>query len=211
MAVETHIYDQRFFKNTIKLESSSAKAAVNILIKHFHPQSVIDIGCGAGIYLKGFSERGVKIKGIDGSPAAKKESPVRGKIKIYDLCRPLSLKKQFALCLCFEVAEHLPAQCAPTLVDTLTKASPLIVFTAATPGQGPRSIGHINEQPREYWIEKFKAKNFILDKKLTARIKKEMKTKKVVWWIAKNLMVFKRITNYKSNTNITNFISRCLF
>jgi 2-polyprenyl-3-methyl-5-hydroxy-6-metoxy-1,4-benzoquinol methylase len=202
MAVETHIYDRRFFKNTIKLESSSAKAAVNILIKYFHPKNIIDIGCGAGIYLKEFFERGVKIEGVDGSPAAKKESPVKEKVRIYDLCRPLPLKKKFDLCLCLEVAEHLPAQCAPTLIDTLVKASSLIVFTAATPGQGPRSIGHINEQPREYWIKKFKDKNFVLDKKLTAEIKKEMKNKKVVWWIVKNLMVFKKFTNYKSITNL---------
>ena len=195
MAVETHIYDQRFFKNTIELEKSSAKAATSILIKYFHPKSVIDIGCGAGIYLKEFAAHGVKIRGVDGSPAAKKESPVAAKIKIHNLCHRLALKKQFDLCLCFEVAEHLPAKCAPTLINTLTKASPLIVFTAATPGQGPRSIGHINEQPHEYWIKKFKSKNFILDKRLTEKIRKKMKVKKVVWWIVKNLMVFKKVNS----------------
>jgi len=192
MAVETNIYDRRFFKNTIALESSSAKAVVNILIKHFHPKSVIDIGCGPGIYLKEFASKSVKVIGYDGSPAAKKESGVAKKIKIHDLCQPLPLKKQFDLCLCFEVAEHLPASCAPTLINTLTKASPLIVFTAATPGQGPRSIGHINEQPQAYWIKKFRAKNFQLNRKLTAKIRKEMKAKKVVWWITKNLMIFKK-------------------
>ncbi|MDD5032123.1 MAG: class I SAM-dependent methyltransferase [Patescibacteria group bacterium] len=204
MAVETHIYDRRFFKNTIKLESYSAKAAVNILIKHFYPKSIIDIGCGAGIYLKEFADRGVKIRGVDGSPAAKKESLVGNKIKIHDLCQPLPSKKQFDLCLCFEVAEHLEEKCAPTLISTLTRLSPLVVFTAATPGQGPRSIGHINEQPPAYWIKKFERKNFELDKKLTAKIKKEMKAKNVVWWIVKNLMVFKRITNYKYTNIITN-------
>jgi len=192
MAVETYIYDRKFFKNTIALEGSSAKAAASILIKYFHPQSVIDIGCGPGIYLKEFAVRGVKVIGYDGSPTAKKESPMAAKIKIHDLCRPLALKKQFDLCLCFEVAEHLPAKCAPTLINTLTKASSLIIFTAATPGQGPRSIGHINEQPKEYWIKKFRTKNFGLDQKLTAKIKKEMKEKNVVWWIVKNLMVFRK-------------------
>lgn len=192
MAVATHIYDRDFFKNTIKLESSSAKETVDILIKYFHPRSVVDIGCGAGIYLKEFASQGIKIIGYDGSPVAAEESLAGNKIKVHDLCQPLNLGKKFDLCLCLEVAEHLDASCAPVLVNTLTKLSSLIIFTAATPGQGPRSIGHINEQPREYWVKKFKAKNFKLDKKLTAEIKKEMKARNVVWWIVKNLMVFKK-------------------
>jgi len=191
MAVETYIYDRKFFKNTIKLEKSSAKPAVSILIKHFKPKSVIDIGCGAGIYLKEFASQGVKIIGYDGSPAARKESLVKNKIKIHDLCQPLAIKKQFDLCLCIEVAEHLNKKYSQTLINTLTQLSSLIIFTAATPGQGPRSIGHINEQPHEYWIKKFKAKNFSPDKKLTAKIKREMKEENVVWWIVKNLMVFR--------------------
>jgi len=192
MAVETHIYDRKFFRNTIKLENSSAKAAVNILIKHLKPKSVIDIGCGSGIYLKEFADQGTGIIGYDGSPAAIAESLVKDKTRIYDLCKPLHLDRKFDLCICIEVAEHLPAKCAPILINTLTKLSSLIIFTAATPGQGPRSIGHINEQLPEYWIKKFKAKNFQLDKKLTSKIKKEMKEKNVVWWIVKNLMVFKK-------------------
>jgi 2-polyprenyl-3-methyl-5-hydroxy-6-metoxy-1,4-benzoquinol methylase len=192
MAVEIHIYDERFFKNTIFLESASAKATADVLIKNFLPKEIIDIGCGAGIYLKEFAEQGIKIIGYDGSPDAQKVSLVRKKIKFHDLCKPLSLKKQFDLCLCFEVAEHLPKKYAATLISTLTGLSPLIVFTAATPGQGPRSIGHINEQPYKYWIEKFKNENFQLDKNLTTKIKKEMKKKNVVWWIVKNLMIFKK-------------------
>jgi 2-polyprenyl-3-methyl-5-hydroxy-6-metoxy-1,4-benzoquinol methylase len=192
MAVEKHIYDKRFFKNTIILESSSAKTTVNILIKYFHPKNIVDIGCGAGIYLKEFAEQDIKITGYDGSPDAIKESLVGKKIKIHDLCEPLLLKKQFDLCLCFEVAEHLPEKYATTLIHTLTKLSSLIVFTAATPGQGPRSIGHINEQPHKYWIKKFEDKNFQLDKKTTEKIKKEMKAGNVVWWITKNLMIFKK-------------------
>jgi len=192
MAVETHIYDEKFFKNTIKLDGESAKEAVNILIKHFHPQTVIDIGCGAGIYLKEFSAQGVKILGYDGSPAAQKESLVGDKILLHDLCQPLEIKEKFDLCLCFEVAEHLEESCAPTLLNTLTRLSDTLIFTAATPGQGPRSIGHINEQPHEYWINKFRDKNFLLEEKLAEAIRAEMTEKKVVWWITKNLMIFKK-------------------
>ncbi|MFA5000533.1 MAG: class I SAM-dependent methyltransferase [Patescibacteria group bacterium] len=192
MAVEYHIYDQKFFQNTLKLEADSASAAVAVFYEQFKPKSVIDIGCGCGIYLKHFVERGVEIVGYDGSPAALKESLVGDKIKMFDLAKPLRLKKKFDLALCLEVAEHLEEKDADTLVETLTNLSETIIFTAAVPGQGPRSIGHINEQWPEYWIAKFAVKDFVFQKELTARLKAKLKNKNVVWWLTQNLMIFSR-------------------
>ena len=192
MSVETYIYDKRFFDNTLALEGPSARAAAWVLIRHFQPSSVIDIGCGNGVYLREFKNCGVKIAGYDGAPAAIEHSLVGKKIKLHDLCEPLKLTKTFDLCLCFEVAEHLSASAADTLIQSLTRLADTIVFTAATPGQGPRSIGHINEQPRGYWIEKFQDRGFRLRTKLTATIRQEMAARDVVWWIVKNLMVFQK-------------------
>jgi len=193
MSVDVDIYDSRFFTNTIKLEEPSARAIADILIRHFQPRSIVDIGCGCGIYLAALAKKGVEILGYDGSPAAVAMSLAGDKIKLYDLCEPLSLDKKFDLCLCIEVAEHLPAKCADALLQTLTCAADKIIFTAATPGQGPRSIGHINEQPHEYWVEKFKKLGFDLNLKLTQKIKAEMEEREAVWWVVKNLMIFERI------------------
>src|SRR5947199_5521543 len=45
----------------------SAKEIVPILFSLFNPKSVIDVGCGTGIFLKCFKDVGVKeIFGIDG-------------------------------------------------------------------------------------------------------------------------------------------------
>jgi len=192
MTVNTLIYNNRFFKNTIKLEQSTAKITAKILIKHFHPKSVIDIGCGAGVYLKEFQRQRIIILGYDGSLAAKKNSLVGQKIKLHDLCQPLKLRQRFDLCLCLEVAEHLPAKCANTLIKTLCHLANTIIFTAATPGQGPISIGHINEQLHQYWIKKFKEQDFNLNKTLTKKIKQEMKKQQVIWWLSKNLMIFQK-------------------
>lgn len=192
MAVNTNIYDERFFANTIKFESESARAVADILIKQFKPNSVIDIGCGVGIYLKEFASRNVEILGYDGAPAAIKQSLAGGKIKLHDLCQPLKLEKKFDLCLCIEVAEHLPEKCADTLIKTLVNLSDVIIFTAAAPGQGPRSMGHINEQEHMYWIDKFKDSDFDHYKELSNDLSKKMIEKKVVWWITKNLMIFKK-------------------
>lgn len=192
MSVETHIYDQRFFANSLELEGPSARAVAAILIKHFKPDSIIDIGCGNGIYLREFEKNNIAILGYDGAPAAIAYSLVGDKVKLHDLCEPLKVDQIFDLCLCFEVAEHLSEKYANTLVETLVKLSNTIIFTAATPGQGPRSIGHINEQPHEYWVEKFSHKNFVLQTELTEAIRKEMVAQDVVWWIAQNLMVYKK-------------------
>lgn len=192
MTVNTNIYDEKFFRNTIKYEAPSAQSAAHILIKYFHPKSVIDIGCGVGIYLKEFEKSGVDILGFDGSPEAIKNSLVGDKIKLHDLNKPLILNKKFDLCLSIEVAEHLEKEYSDVLVNSLIKLSNTIIFTAAVPGQGPVSIGHINEQPHEYWIEKFKNNNFFYQNELTEKIRQEMIEQKVVWWVTNNLMIFKK-------------------
>lgn len=190
MTVGANIYNQKFFQKTIKLEAPSAKATVEILINHFKPGSVIDIGCGCGIYLKEFEKRGVEIAGYDGSPTALEQSLIGDRIKLHDLSSPLVLSKKFDLCLCIEVAEHLKIECAETLIDTLVGLSSTIFFTAATPGQSKGEQGHFNEQRHSFWINLFKQKNFIYQAELSDKIRKEMKSRKVVWWVVKNLMIF---------------------
>lgn len=192
MAVETHIYDNKFFKNTIKFEADSASSFVDVVLKYYNPESIVDIGCGAGIYLNEFNKKGIKnIFGIDGAPSAKEEFLLeKDKLVIFDLAQKYNFKEKYDLSLCLEVAEHLEERDADNLVETVISASDNIIFTAAVPGQGPRSIGHINEQPHSYWIEKFETSNFIYLKDKTEKMRGEMKEKKVVWWIVDNLMVF---------------------
>jgi SAM-dependent methyltransferase len=192
MSVETNIYNNKFFKNTIKYEADSAAEFVEVVLKYYNPQNIVDIGCGVGIYLKEFNQKGIAdLLGVDGSPAARDEfllSPE--KLIIFDLAKKYKFEKKFDLALCLEVAEHLREEDADTLVETIIGASDNIIFSAAVPGQGPRSIGHINEQPPEYWIEKFANKNYIYLKEQTENMRKEMEDKGVVWWIVNNLMVF---------------------
>ncbi len=192
MSVDLNIYDEKFYNNADKIIAPSVQSVVTILIKYFNPKSVIDIGCGNGLYLAKFAEAGKEILGFDGSPAAVKISSVADKIKLFNLTKSLRLNRHFDLCLCIELAEHLPLVAADTLVNSLTSLSNNIVFTAATPGQGPRSIGHINEQPHQFWIKKFEVDSFIYNKELTHIIKREMEQARVVWWLSKNLMIFQK-------------------
>src|SRR5262249_55540494 len=70
-----------------------------------------------------------------------------------DLQRPVRLDDRFDLALCLEVAEHLPAKSARALVESLAAAAPVVLFSAALPGQG--GTHHVNEQWPLYWERLF--------------------------------------------------------
>ena len=60
--------------------------------------------------------------------------------------------------LVLEVAEHLPHAKAELFVDNLVAHGDVILFSAAVPHQGGEH--HVNEQPPEYWRQKFKARGY---------------------------------------------------
>lgn len=190
MEEEKDIYDKYFFD--FGAEMPSAGAVVDILMKHFNPVSVVDVGCGPGIYLERFALRGIDVLGCDLSRKAVKNSPVGEKIRLHDLRFPFIVYRKFSLCLCVEVGEHLPSSAAEILVGSLANLSDTVAFSAATPGQGSLDVGHINEQPHEFWIEKFKDRGFKFDEKETGTIRREMKEKDVIWWVVNNMMIFKK-------------------
>jgi hypothetical protein len=70
----------------------------------------------------------------------------------------LSVDRSFDLAICLEVAEHLPAAIEQVLVDSLTRMAPVVVFSAAIPGQ--LGTHHINEQWQDYWRKLFLARDF---------------------------------------------------
>ena len=71
----------------------------------------------------------------------------------------INLNEKFDLAISMEVAEHLKESSADTFIQTLCSSANVVLFSAAHPGQG--GDGHINEQPLEYWIEKFRKQEFV--------------------------------------------------
>jgi len=115
------------------------------------PASLLDVGCAEGVHVRWARSQEIDAMGIDIAVPDGDPSMVRA-----DLREPVDLQRRFEWVLCWEVAEHLPAPAADTLVDTLVRhmlPKGRILFTAARPGQ--RGPGHINLQPRAYWEEKF--------------------------------------------------------
>ena len=66
-------------------------------------------------------------------------------MRFADLCGRLELGR-YDLVICTEVAEHLLAEHADTLIENIDRAAAeWVFFTAAALGQ--RGFGHVNEQP----------------------------------------------------------------
>lgn len=148
-------YEMRMYDLGRAANQKSAQVIVGVLWELFHPQSVIDVGCGEGWFLDEFAKRGVKrLVGVDANPM---HIPAGGFIQ-HDLTQPFTTDEKFDLALCVEVAEHVPAESANTLVETLCALSDAVVFSGAIPKQGGH--GHINEQWQSYWVEKFESHDY---------------------------------------------------
>ena len=165
----------------------SASVVLPIVRDLVHPSSVIDVGCGLGSWLAVFSELGVPtIHGVDGPyvDTANLEIP-RDAFTAVDLARPLALGRRFDLAMSLEVAEHLPPEAAPVFVQTLVRLAPVILFSAAIPGQG--GVQHLNEQWPEYWIGLFAAHQYVPVDAIRPKIWND---ERVEWWYRQNAVIF---------------------
>jgi hypothetical protein len=133
-------------------------------IHYFSVRSVVDIGCGIGTWLKVFDENGISnILGIDG-PHIDHDMLVIRKEKFVaaDLRNQLSIPGHYDLAflaLSLEVAEHLPKELSTAFVMRLTAAAPVVLFSAAVPGQP--GIEHINAQWQDYWRAIFRDRSYV--------------------------------------------------
>lgn len=161
-----------------------------------------------GAWLSVFRQLGVEnTLGVDGNWVDKDKLYIDKKFFLEkNLTEPLSLNRKFDLAMSLEVAEHLPESAADTFVETLTKLSDNIVFSAAIPNQGGQN--HINEQWHTYWIEKFEARGFYCNDIIRPVI---WNNPNVEYWYAQNMLYFTADKNFTSNTSLINIIHPTLF
>jgi SAM-dependent methyltransferase len=207
--VKEEVYNEEFFAQHISWKDFYSEIA-NWLWLNFKPKRVIDFGCGNGFIISELKKRGASVLGIEGSINALKYMPknIKTDVKIMDITQLHNLGR-FDLVISSEVAEHLPEEKAQIFITNLTNhASSIIYFTAAEPGQG--GVDHINEQPHEYWIEKFNLNGFIFlkdkSKELRNYLQKTWKQcRNAPRWFIWNSMVFK-----KANENDLAILNRQL-
>lgn len=192
--LQTHdsIYDEAYYDRDV--EGPAAQAAPHLaqsIIAHFDPKTLIDVGCGTGVILTAFRDRGVSVAGLEYSAAALRRCRERSlNVQKFDLEKDtLEAARIYDLALSLEVAEHLPENVADRFVDLLCSLSPVVVCSAARPGQG--GVDHVNLQPRSYWIEKFAERGFCFEEATTRQIAAEWRAQQVAGYYYENLMVFR--------------------
>jgi len=148
-------YDRQFYASRCDGSLQSARVIVPTLLQYFPVRSVVDIGCGIGAWLKVFQENRVTtILGVDGPHVDQAMLVIRkGNFVAVDLRTQLSLGNRYDLAVSLEVAEHLPKELSVAFVMKLTAAAPVVLFSAAVPGQP--GIEHINVQWQDYWRKLF--------------------------------------------------------
>ncbi|HBG95320.1 MAG TPA: hypothetical protein DDY14_08360 [Chromatiaceae bacterium] len=154
------IYSAEYFDYVDLKSSNSARIVVPLLMSWMSCRSVADFGCGRGVWLSEWAAAGVAdIRGIDGPYVNQERLYIpRADFLAHDLTSPLDLGRRFDLVQSLEVAEHLPPYAASAFVELLVKHAPLVVFSAAVPGQGGES--HLNERPLHYWQGLFRQHNY---------------------------------------------------
>ena len=190
------IYDREFYEESVETAAvQSAPRIADTIVDEFRPTTVIDVGCGTGALLASLRDRGCRVHGLEYAEAALEFCRRRGlDVRKFDLERDdLDDERVYDVAISMEVAEHLAEEAAGRYTDLLTRLSPIVVFTAAPPGQG--GTDHVNEQPASYWTAGFRARGF-------QHADEESRQWRDLWrnagdverWYYENLMIFRRQT-----------------
>jgi SAM-dependent methyltransferase len=186
------IYNTDYFVRTVDpIMAMSADAIADDVVAWLHPQSVVDVGCGTGGLMVALKQRGVKVFGMEYSEAAIAICRDRGlSVTKFDIEKDSPPAQRADLVISTEVAEHLPPSCADRFVDLLAGLAPAVVLTAAVPGM--TGTDHVNEQPNEYWIAKFKERGFEFDRGMSHAWRASWQQRGVADCYWKSAMVFHR-------------------
>jgi len=186
--MKTELYDDSFY-NAISSGSLKSAEIILPLVLEVLPKinSAVDFGCGTGIWLSVLNKLGInEIKGYDGSWVNKNMLMIPKEFFMEaELEKGIIVDKRYDLAISLEVAEHLPKESAELFVESLVKASDIVLFSAAIPFQG--GVEHINEQPPEYWNNFFVEKGYVAMDFLRNKIWNEEYVK---FWYKQNILLY---------------------
>lgn len=207
------VYDDSFYKNRNRNSEYAAEKILGIVFEEFQqkPNSVIDIGCGVGTWLRVAKEKygATCTIGVDGDYVPKrylqiaKEEFHAEDIEKYtaSYLYQYNQNSRYDLAISLEVAEHIDKKYAKKFVRNLCDLSDAICFSAAVPKQG--GDAHINEQRLSYWEELFRENEYILGDVIRADIWND---RKIPVWYRNNVVLF-----YKKDTiELKTKYSKCI-
>ena len=152
-----------FNHSTLPRSLRGPRTALTQMFGESVPQSLLDAGCGVGVWSKAALNLGVKeVIALDaGELDADKLLVPAKRFQRQLLNERFTLSRKFEVAICLEVGEHLAAEDAPVLIANLVDHTDVIYFSAACPGQPGQ--GHINCQWPEYWQDLFNAEGYVCD------------------------------------------------
>lgn len=182
------LYNDEFFAWHLTHVHESSVKCMEWYCEQYSPMGVFDIGCGIGSYILGAINKGVYARGIEISEAAKPytDNRILPLIRYVDAIggRVITTNQDHIICL--EVAEHIEPDNSEVLIELLSVGQ-RILFSAAPIGQG--GCGHINEQPREFWLDLFAKFNRHPLESTTEHIARNWQKLGAPDYICKNLIV----------------------
>ncbi len=145
-------------------------------------ESVMDVGCGSGDYVRHLRKAGLQIWGVDGNP---KTAEFCEGCETADILGDRRWVSDWVLCL--EVGEHIPPKYETQFIQVITEGARTGIVLSWFPMEG-HGIGHFNPKPNEYVKSQMAERGFKSDEEAQEKLRKAA----TLWWFSLSLMVFRR-------------------
>jgi SAM-dependent methyltransferase len=157
------------------------------IIEFLQPGSILDLGCGSGIYPRLYQHLGVAdVLGVDGLDLSATVLTA-DTYREADLQQPFDAGRRFDLVICLEVLEHLFPERSDVLLDTIAAhATETILFSMAEPGQPGN--GHINCLTMDAVLAHWEARGWYPNLAQTLGLR----AISTMSWFRRNILVLKR-------------------
>ena len=188
-------YNYNYYVRDVETPASQgAVVMARSITDFFKPKTVIDVGCGTGALLASFRDLGCDVQGLEYASAGIELCETRGlPVLKFNIERDSFTEPgSFDIAVSFEVAEHLPSWSANRYVALLCRLAPVVVMSAARPGQA--GTDHLNLQSPAYWIKKFAELGCKFEEDVRDQFSKQWHAAGVAGFYSKNLLVFSRLT-----------------
>ena len=160
--------------------------SLSVFFKQENVNSLVDLGCGLGDYVKNFLRNNINAVGFDGNPNTPELT--NNLCKVLDLSVPHKFDEPYEWVLSLEVGEHLPAKFEDVFIQNLHNNNKYgIILSWAVKGQGGH--GHFNEQNNDYVKSKICALGYVND----VEAEMNLRNNSSLPWFKNTTMVFRRI------------------
>lgn len=202
MGDNSNLYNNAFYDEAMRRSTSAAFEIMPVVIKYLAPKSIVDFGCGRGIFLAEAQkvDDSIEICAIDGEYVDRKKLLIdEEKFDARNLEKKITLLKKYDLAMSFEVGEHISQENVNVFIENIVNSSDIVLFSAAIPGQG--GIGHINEQWPSYWTSLFLKYGY----KVSDCFRKLFwDNEKIPYWRRQNILLFVKETKYDEVMRVFN-------